>query len=229
MDFKRTILVLIIIVVAAVYIVDISGFFANHGVPETNTSRVLAAVEVRNYQGEKLSSIMDFRENSIKGPQHVNISNYRLEITGLVTTPRSLTYEEVTGLPGYQKVITLHCVEGWDATVLWEGIKVNDLIRNAGASPDANTVIFYAYDGYSTSLPLDYIEKNDILLAYGMNNVTLPEDRGYPFQLVAEDKWGYKWIKWVTKIEISKDPSYRGYWEQRGYSIGGDTSRSFFS
>ncbi len=96
-------------------------------------------------------------------------------------------------------------------------------------SPEANTVIFYAYDGYSTSLPLDYIEKNDILLAYEMNNVTLPEDRGYPFQLVAEDKWGYKWIKWVTKIELSNDPSYRGYWEQRGYSIGGDTSRPFFA
>jgi DMSO/TMAO reductase YedYZ molybdopterin-dependent catalytic subunit len=229
MDFKRAILVLIIIVVAVVYIADISGFFNNQGVPAANTSRVLAAVEVRNYQGEKLSSITDFRENSIKGPQHVNISNYRLEITGLVTTPLSLTYDEVTGLPGYQKVITLHCVEGWDATVLWEGVKVNDLIRNAGASPDANTVIFYAYDGYSTSLPLDYVEKYDILLAYGMNNVTLPEDRGYPFQLVAEDKWGYKWIKWVTKIELSNDPSYRGYWEQRGYSIGGDTSRSFFS
>ncbi|MCU0631124.1 MAG: molybdopterin-dependent oxidoreductase, partial [Methanoregulaceae archaeon] len=62
-----------------------------------------------------------------------------------------------------------------------------------------------------------------------MNNVTLPEDRGYPFQLVAEDKWGYKWIKWVTKIELSDNPSYRGYWEQRGYSIGGDTRTSFFS
>ena len=229
MEFKRALLLIIIIVVAIVYIADIGGVFTKQGVSEGNTSRVLAAAEVRNYQGEKLSSVTDFRENSIKGPQHVNMSNYRLEIGGLVTTPRSLTYNEVKGLPGYQKVITLHCVEGWDATILWEGVKVSDLITTAGASPDANTVIFYAYDGYSTSLPLDYIENNDILLAYGMNNVTLPEDRGYPFQLVAEDKWGYKWIKWVTNIELSNDPSYRGYWEQRGYSIGGDTSRSFFT
>ena len=228
MDFKRSLLIIIIIAVAVVYIADISGLLIKPGVPEANTSRVLAAVEVRNYQGERLSSITDFRENSIKGPQHVNMSIYRLEVGGLVTTPLSLTYDEARIIPGYQKVITLHCVEGWDATVLWEGIKVSDLLNKASVMPDANTVIFYAYDGYSTSLPLDYIEKNDILLAYGMNNVTLPEDRGYPFQLVAEDKWGYKWIKWVTKIELSNDQSYRGYWEQRGYSIGGDTSNSFF-
>jgi DMSO/TMAO reductase YedYZ molybdopterin-dependent catalytic subunit len=228
MDFKRTLLLIIIIAVAVVYIADIAGLFVNPGIPQANTSRVLATVEVRNYQGEKLSSITDFRENSIKGPQHVNISNYRLEIGGLVTTPRNLTYDEVKGLPDYQKVVTLHCLEGWDAKILWEGVKVSDLLNKAGTRPDADTVIFYAYDGYSTSIPLDYIEKNDILLAYGMNNVTLPEDRGYPFQLVAEDKWGYKWIKWVTKIELSNDPSYQGYWEQRGFSLGGDTSRSFF-
>ena len=229
MEVKRSILLIIIIAVAVVYIADITGLFMQSDIPSANTSRVLAAVEVRNYQGERLSSITDFRENSIKGPQHVNISNYRLEVAGLVTSPISLLYDDILGLPRYQKVITLHCVEGWDATILWEGIKVSDIINKAGITPGANTVIFYASDGYSTSLPLDYIEKNDILLAYGMNNITLPEDRGYPFQLVAEDKWGYKWIKWVTKIELSNDPSYRGYWEQRGYSIGGDTRSSFFA
>ena len=229
MEVKRSILLIIIIAVAVVYIADITGLFMQSDVPAANTSRVLAAAEVRNYQGERLSSITDFRENSIKGTQHVNISNYRLEVMGLVASPISLLYDDIMGLPRYQKVITLHCVEGWDATILWEGIKVSDIINKAGTTPGANTVIFYAYDGYSTSLPLDYIEKNDILLAYGMNNITLPEDRGYPFQLVAEDKWGYKWIKWVTKIELSNDPSYRGYWEQRGYSIGGDTRSSFFA
>ena len=65
-------------------------------------------------------------------------------------------------------------------------------------------------------------------MAYRMNNVTLPVERGYPFQLVAEDKWGYKWIKWVEKIELTDDPAYRGYWEQRGYSNTGDLNKSFY-
>ncbi len=126
-------------------------------------------------------------------------------------------------------MVTLYCVEGWDATILWEGVLVRDIINDAGADPRANTVIFRADDGYTTSLPLDYIMENDILMAYRMNNVTLPAERGYPFQLVAEDKWGYKWIKWIETIELSDDPSYRGYWEQRGFSDSADISESFYN
>jgi DMSO/TMAO reductase YedYZ molybdopterin-dependent catalytic subunit len=46
---------------------------------------------------------------------------------------------------------------------------------------------------------------------------------------VAEDKWGYKWIKWIVKIELTDDPTYRGYWEQRGYSNTGDLDKSYSS
>ena len=66
------------------------------------------------------------------------------------------------------------------------------------------------------------------MIAYAMNNVTLPPERGYPFQLVAEDKWGYKWAKWITRIELS-DALPSGYWESRGYSRDGDLNRSFLS
>ena len=51
-----------------------------------------------------------------------------------------------------------------------------------------------------------------------MNEIILPPERGFPFQLVAESKYGYKWIKWITEIEASDDSSFRGYWESRGYS-----------
>jgi DMSO/TMAO reductase YedYZ molybdopterin-dependent catalytic subunit len=188
----------------------------------------LPGVEVREYQGERLSSVNDFRENSIRGPQEVNITTYRLRVDGLVRDEKSFTYGEVLGFPRFGKVVTLFCVEGWDATILWEGVKVSDLIAAAGPDPRANTVIFTAADGYTTSLPLDYIRSRDILLAYGMNNITMPVERGYPFELVAEDRWGYKWIRWVTGIRLSDDPTYRGYWERRGYSNTADLNRSFF-
>jgi len=61
-----------------------------------------------------------------------------------------------------------------------------------------------------------------MILAYKMNDVVLPVDRGFPFQLVAEDKLGYKWIKWVTRIEVSDDEDYEGYWEQRGFTNEAD-------
>jgi DMSO/TMAO reductase YedYZ molybdopterin-dependent catalytic subunit len=189
----------------------------------------LDAVEIREYQGEKLSSVNDFRENSIKGPQHINISTYQLKITGLAATQKNYTYDEIlTTFQQYKKVVTLDCVEGWSVKILWEGILVSDLINQVHPDPAANTIIFKASDGYTTSFPLNYTTDNTILLAYKMNNATLPPERGFPFQLVAESKWGYKWIKWVTEIELSDNLNYKGYWESRGYSNSGNLNESFF-
>jgi len=191
-------------------------------------SEALKSAEIKDYQGEKLGSATDFRENSIKGPQNISIDSYRLEVTGLVENPRTYTYIEALNRKAYTKVIQIDCVEGWSVKALWEGILVKDLIDEAGAKPLANTVIFYAYDGYTTSLPLQYVRDKDIILAYKINNVTLPIQNGYPFQLAAEDKWGYKWIRWVTKIALSDDSNYKGYWESRGYSNNGDQKGTMF-
>ncbi|MBN2102123.1 MAG: molybdopterin-dependent oxidoreductase [Candidatus Aenigmarchaeota archaeon] len=210
----------VVIVIFVMCLIAVSGC--------VNQPIQLDGVEINEYQGQKLSSVNDFMENSIEGPQHVPIENYKLEITGLVGNPQSLTYGEVLNRQKYSKVTTLYCVEGWSATIFWEGVLVKDLLYEAFPTSEANTVIFHAYDGYTTSLPLDYILDNDIMLAYRMNNVTLPPERGYPFQLVAEDKWGYKWIKWVTKIELGNDPEYKGYWESRGYNNDGDVNGPIF-
>ena len=195
----------------------------------TDETKTLENVEIREYEGEDLSSINAFRENSIKGPQYVNAENYTLTVSGLVNNELQLTYDEVVNdYQHFEKVVTLHCVEGWSVTILWEGILVKDLIEAAEIDPNATTAIFYAYDGYSTSVPLDYIIDNNILMAYKMNNVTLPPERGFPFQLVAESKWGYKWIKWITEIELSDNEDYKGFWESRGYSNDGNLNEGFF-
>jgi DMSO/TMAO reductase YedYZ molybdopterin-dependent catalytic subunit len=189
----------------------------------------LDGAEVREYEGEFLSSVNDFRENSIKGPQYVDMETYQLEITGLVENPMSYTYDEVIdGYENYKKVVKLDCVEGWSVKILWEGVLVRDLLEGAKPLSEAKVIIFHAYDGYTTSLPLDYIMNRDILMAYMMNEITLPPERGFPFQLVAESKWGYKWIKWITAIELSDDVNYRGYWESSGYSNTADLDKGFF-
>jgi len=188
----------------------------------------LPYVEIKEYQGEKLSSINDFRENSIKGPQHVDAATYKLQITGLVENPTEYTYDQVTNdFQSYEKVVQLNCVEGWSVNILWQGALVKDLLAQAKVKPEARVIIFHAYDGYTTSLPLDYVINNNILIAYKMNGVTLPPERGFPFELVAESKWGYKWEKWVTQIELSDNVNYRGYWENRGYSNSGDLNQDF--
>lgn len=188
------------------------------------TMRNLQSVEVDDYKGPKFDDLSAFRDNSIKGPQYVDTENYMLEVLGLVETPLSLSYDEVLAYQSYTKPVILHCVEGWDASVLWEGVLLKDIFADAVIADGANTVIFYAYDNYSSSLPLDYIIENNIMIAYKINNQTLPPENGFPFQLVAEDKWGYKWVKWITRIELSNDPEYKGYWERVGYNNNGDFS-----
>ncbi|HVP91929.1 MAG TPA: molybdopterin-dependent oxidoreductase [Terriglobales bacterium] len=185
-------------------------------------------LEVREYKGEKLDPIGKFEENSIRGPQHVDIKAYRLRVGGLVAKPLSLAYDEVLARPAESRVAIIHCVEGWDVKILWEGVPLAALLDEAGAKASANTVIFRSADGYSTSLPLSYIREKNILLAFRMNGLTLPEARGFPFQVVAEDKWGYKWAKWVTGIDLSGNPDFKGYWESRGYNTNGDHSGPMF-
>jgi len=174
--------------------------------------------EIKDYQGMRLDPIIGPRDNSIKGVQQVDIAAYHLSITGLVDTPLLLTYDEVLEFDPFEKVITLYCVEGWEATVLWKGVRISDLLDEAGASAEAETIIFKAVDGYTTSLPLAIVLERDLILAYSANANTLPPEMGYPFIVVAEDKLGYKWARWVNEIEVSDNGKYKGFWEGNGFS-----------
>ena len=181
--------------------------------------------EVQEYKGARLDPAIGPRDNSILGVQHVDMSTYTLAIDGLVESPQTLTYDQVKALDAYERLITLYCVEGWDATVLWKGVLLEDLLNKAGVKPEAVTVIFSAVDGYTTSLPLSTIREKQLILAYQANGLDLPPEMGYPFIVVAEDKLGYKWARWVNRITLSDDPNYLGYWEQRGYSNSAEVGK----
>ncbi len=175
--------------------------------------------EVQNYQGQNLSTVSQIVDNAIAGTQVVDQATYRLSINGLVDNPKQYTYDQVVNdFQTYQKVITIFCVEGWNAKILWQGVLVRELLNASGVNSKATVVIFHATDGYTTALPVSYFYDKDILLAYKMNDLVIPAEKGFPFQLVAESKWGYKWIKWVNQIELSDNTGYLGYWESRGYS-----------
>lgn len=181
----------------------------------------LSGCAKKNTSGQ-LSSIDDYPDVSIKGTQTIDIKSYRLRIDGLVDSPKEFTYDQALQKPAHSKVLEIVCVEGPSANLNWQGILLKDLFADVNVKNSANTVIFYGADGYTTSLPLGYIMDKDILLAYKINDQVLTPDSGYPFQVAAEGKLGYKWAKWITRIELSNDPSYKGYWEQRGYSNDAD-------
>ena len=199
------------IIIVVVIIASVAAYLQS-------TPKILYPTEIRQYQGQNLSSINNVYENAIKGTQYINQTTYRLTIVGLVNRTLQSTYDDVVNNhQKYQQVVTIYCVEGWNAKILWEGVLVKDLLQDAGLSQNATTVIFHASDGYTTALPLNYLIQNNIMIAFKMNGVVLNPQIGWPFMLVAQSQYGYKWTKWITEIEVSNDTSYLGFWESRGY------------
>lgn len=198
-------------------------------VPPFSAKETFRSGEETSAAGRALDPIASIPENSIKGPQHVDRATYRLRVRGLVQRPKELGYREVVErFPKVERVNVMRCVEGWDRRLDREGVRLRALLADVGIKPGANTVIFRAADGYSTSLPLRYVLDRDLILATMVNGLVLPAERGYPFQLIAQGKWGYKSCKWVEEIELSADAGFRGYWESRGYSNDGALGKSFY-
>jgi DMSO/TMAO reductase YedYZ molybdopterin-dependent catalytic subunit len=187
-------------------------------------------VEATEFQGVKLTPIKDQRNNALKGTQYIDKNTYTLTIDGLVDKPLTLTYADLEAYPQESWLMDLNCVEGWNFTAKWTGPSLNAILKDAGVQSNAVIAIFYTADvptGY-TSLDLHYIDQNDIILALKDNDVTLPADRGFPFQVIAKSKYGYKWAKWVTRIELSSNINFRGYWESAGYNNNADINGPAF-
>jgi len=152
----------------------------------------------------------------------IDIAEWRLEVTGLVDNPLVLTYEDILEYPSVTQVTHLQCVmAGFEGTGEWTGVPLKYILEKAGYQESVVSVIFHAADEYTSSIDLETALQEDIILAYKMNGVTLPEEHGYPLRLVIPDKLGYKWVKWIVKIELV-DYEYEGYWESRGYSNTGN-------
>ena len=171
------------------------------------------------FQGQKLTPISGQNNNALNGTQYIDQATYKLTVDGLVDHPLTLTYSDLQSYPQISRLMDLDCVEGWQFTAKWTGPSLVDILNAAGVQPGAKILIFHTSDvpsGYS-SLDISYILDNNIIIALKDNDITLTPDRGFPFQVVAMSKLGYKWAKWITRIEVTSDTSFLGYWESRGY------------
>jgi len=181
--------------------------------------------EVTEYQSQKLTAVENQGLTTVESPPVMNPASFRLRVDGLVTAAASLTYDDVLAMRPVSRVVRLNCVDGWSFLALWTGVRLTDLLAMAQPRAGAKTVIFHALGGtYSSALPLEYVIKKDLILAYKDNELTLTPARGFPFKLIAEDKLGYKWVQWVERVEVS-DKAYLGYWETRGFPSDADVKK----
>lgn len=148
----------------------------------------------------------------------VNLENWLLIVDGEVENPLKFTWQDFLKLPSIENVSDFHCVEGWSVRNLkWYGVKFNTLIHIVKVKEAANYVLFKCSDGYTTSLNLEDLRKNNVILATKLNKKWLKVSLGGPLRLVIPFKYGYKSAMWIECIAFTKVKKL-GYWEKRGYS-----------
>lgn len=162
-------------------------------------------------------------------PTLPSINDYRLNITGLVSTVKSLKYEEITKMPPITFRNVLECIGnpvGGNAigNAEWEGTNFQNIVDSAGVLRDARHAIFQGLDLYTTYHPLSALMTDTTILAWKMNGVPLPEDHGWPFRLICPGYYGYKNPKWIYSIEFVDEVSAQtGTYEGAGWSTIGKT------
>jgi DMSO/TMAO reductase YedYZ molybdopterin-dependent catalytic subunit len=118
-------------------------------------------------------------------------------------------------------------VTGWRVpAVTWSGVALPDLLAAAEPHPEATAVRFSSYDGsYSESLTLEQARRRDVLVATGLQGKPVSAAHGGPVRLAVLPMYGYKSLKWLDRIELTRDVE-PGYWEHRGYDVDGWVGRS---
>jgi DMSO/TMAO reductase YedYZ molybdopterin-dependent catalytic subunit len=148
--------------------------------------------------------------------------DWTLEVSGLVERPMSLDFSGVTSLPKSFRESPFHCVTGWSKFGnQWEGVRLRTLMEVVRPLQRARFAVFECDDGYSTSLPVEELVVDGVMLAWRLDGFELPPVHGGPLRLVVPHKYGYKSAKWVRRVEFVDENSL-GYWERRGYSDTAD-------
>jgi len=158
----------------------------------------------------------------IDGVPPIDEDSWRLRVYGLVDSPMELTLKEVRSLPRAIVTGDFHCVTGWSKlNNKWEGVLFRTIVEVAKPTPEAKFATIECEIGYTTFLPLEDLMRDDVLLAYRLDDQDLPPEHGASLRLVVPAKYAYKSAKWVNAVKFTakQEP---GYWEERGYSNTAD-------
>ncbi len=160
----------------------------------------------------------DFPTLNVEAVPRVAPADWAIVVDGLVDKPLRIDHATWQTLERREETADFHCVEGWSVDGLrWAGVTPKTLLDLAGLKSDATAVTFHAYGGvYADSLPMAQTQADTTLLADTLDGDPLPAEHGGPVRLVIPSQLGYKNVKWVTRLEVTAEPT-SGYWEQRGY------------
>ncbi len=173
------------------------------------------------------TSVNGFTIYTVTGGYPAFSAAYHLTLDGLVTNPVTMTIDDILTHPAVTETRFYQCVTGWSVPdTRWTGIRLSALLDRVQPHANAHAVKFYSFDGvYTESLTMEQARQSDVLLAYKLNGKPLSRAQGAPLRLVVPGMYGYKFIKWVNRVELIPKP-IDGYWEQNGYDRDAYIGRS---
>ena len=127
-------------------------------------------------------------------------ATWRLEVTGLVSAPASVTYADLRRLEPREVTAVLDCTGGWWSEQVWRGVSVGDVLDACAVRAGARTVEVVSVTGHRWAFPLG--ELRGALLATHVGGEPLTPGHGYPVRLVAPGRRGFQWVKWVARLEV---------------------------
>ena len=152
----------------------------------------------------------------------IKAAEWRLELSGTLEAPLTLTWDELLALPQTEVIVDIHCVTHWTRLdVPWVGVRLREILKRARPLPQASHVVLHGADNYTTNLPLSDLLGDDVLLAHRVDGRPLPTEHGGPVRLLVPQRYFWKSAKWITGISVHTEDQ-PGFWETRGYHNAAD-------
>ena len=153
---------------------------------------------------------------------NVDLASWRLQVSGAVDRPFTMTWTELLALPRQETLCDIHCVTRWTRyDNVFEGVPLTPLLERAGIQAGIRYVLIHAEHGFTTNVPLEDFTRPGNLLALRHNGTELAPEHGGPVRLLIPHLYFWKSAKWVRGFEFLEE-DYPGFWEQNGYHMRGD-------
>ncbi|HEY6332663.1 MAG TPA: sulfite oxidase [Blastocatellia bacterium] len=161
-------------------------------------------------------------------------ASWTVRVQGAVELPRDFTLKQITALPARELPVTLECAGnlvgyGGVSNAKWSGISLSSLLTQAKVQDGAVEVVLSGADsGYENEgndiqkytfqrgIPVSKALDPDTIIAHKMNGESIPPRHGGPLRVIVPGWYGMDSVKWITRIEVIREP-FAGFYQSKRY------------
>lgn len=170
--------------------------------------------------------VFDFPVLSAGPTPRVELDTWKFTLRSGVRPIKQWSWEEFNALPQTAITRDIHCVTTWSKLdTAWEGVLIDDILKDANFEAPTAYVLAHSVDGYSTNVPTADLTGGQAMIALRYDGQLLEPDHGGPARLLVPHLYFWKSAKWANGLQFTERDT-AGFWELRGYHMYGDPWRS---